>query len=162
MRISIFGLGYVGTVCAACLSSDGHQVIGVDVSPTKVDLVNRGLSPIIEADIFQRVTQAVGERRLWATSDSRAAVPESELTVIGAIDERSGDTLLQLYLGIDAPVIRTRIEIAEMVKYTDNAWHAVKVAFANEIGNISKASGVDGQSVMEIFCKDTKLNLSSY
>jgi len=83
-------------------------------------------------------------------------------TVIGEIDERSGDTLLQLYLGIDAPVIRTRIEIAEMVKYTDNAWHAVKVAFANEIGNISKASGVDGQSVMEIFCKDTKLNLSSY
>src|SRR5258706_5424334 len=256
MRISIFGLGYVGTVCAACLSSDGHQVIGVDVSPTKVDLVNRGLSPIIEADVFPRVAQAVGAGRLWETSDSRGAVLGSELTmicvgtpsqsngrldlsrvraaceqigaalgekdayhvvvvrstmlpgsmrdvvlptlevasgkkagrdfglcvnpefmregtavwdfrhppktVIGEIDERSGDTLLQLYLGIDAPVIRTRIEIAEMVKYTDNAWHAVKVAFANEIGNISKASGVDGQSVMEIFCKDTKLNLSSY
>jgi GDP-mannose 6-dehydrogenase len=83
-------------------------------------------------------------------------------TVIGEIDQRSGDVLLELYVGIEAPVVRTRIEIAEMVKYTDNAWHAMKIAFANEIGNISKALGVDGQAVMEIFCKDTKLNLSPY
>jgi GDP-mannose 6-dehydrogenase len=82
-------------------------------------------------------------------------------TVIGEIDQRSGDALLELYVGIEAPVVRTRIEIAEMVKYTDNAWHAMKIAFANEVGNISKALGVDGQAVMEIFCKDTKLNLSS-
>jgi len=255
MRISIFGLGYVGTVCAACLASDKHQVIGVDVSPTKVDLVNRGLSPIIEQDVGALVAQAVAARRLWATSDSRGAVLGSELTmicvgtpsqsngsldlervraaceqigaalgqkdgyhvvvvrstmlpgsmrdvvlptleaasgkkvgrdfglcinpefmregtavwdfrhppktVIGEIDARSGDTLLELCRGIDAPLVRTKIEIAEMVKYTDNAWHAAKVAFANEIGNISKALAVDGQSVMEIFCKDTKLNLSS-
>jgi len=255
MRISIFGLGYVGTVCAACLSNDGHQVIGVDVSAEKLDLINRGLSPIIEADIAARVTQAVAGRHLCATGDWRAAVLESDLTmvcvgtpsqsngsldldrvrtaceqigaaisakdayhvvvvrstmlpgsmrdvvlptletasgkkvgrdfglcfnpefmregtavwdfrhppktVIGEIDKRSGDVLLDLYVGIDAPVVRTRIEIAEMVKYTDNAWHAVKVAFANEIGNMSKALGVDGQAVMEIFCKDTKLNLSS-
>jgi GDP-mannose 6-dehydrogenase len=255
MRISIFGLGYVGTVCSACLASDGHQVIGVDVSQTKVDLVNRGLSPIIEADVGPRLARAVAERRLRATSDARAAVLASELTmicvgtpsqsngsldldrvraaceqigaalgekdgyhvvvvrstmlpgsmrdvvlptleaasgrkvgcdfglcinpefmregtavwdfrhppktVIGEIDQRSGDALLELYVGIEAPVVRTRIEIAEMVKYTDNAWHAMKIAFANEVGNISKALGVDGQAVMEIFCKDTKLNLSS-
>jgi GDP-mannose 6-dehydrogenase len=254
VRISVFGLGYVGTVCASCLASDGHQVVGVDVNPTKVDLINRGLPPIIEADVDRKVAQAVSGGRLRATSDSRIAVLESELsmicvgtpsqsngsldlsrvrdaceqigtalgeknsyhvvvvrstvlpgsmrdvvlptleatsgkkagrdfglcvnpefmregtavwdfrhppkTVIGEIDERSGDALLQLYLGIDAPVVRTRIEIAEMVKYTDNAWHALKVAFANEIGNISKALGVDGQAVMEIFCKDAKLNLS--
>ena len=256
MRISVFGLGYVGTVCAACLSSDGHDVIGVDVNATKIDLVNRGMSPIIEEEIGPLVAMAVAEGRLRATNDSRNAVLESELTmicvgtpsqsngsldlvhvravcgqigtalknkdgyhvvvvrstmlpgsmrdvvlpaleeasgknverdfglcinpefmregtavwdfrhppktVIGEIDARSGDVLLGLYRDIDAPLVRTRIEIAEMVKYTDNAWHAVKVAFANEIGNISKALQIDGQSVMEIFCKDTKLNLSPY
>src|SRR6266478_3630081 len=156
MRISIFGLGYVGTVCAACLSSDGHQVIGVDVSPTKVDLVNRGLSPIIEADVFPRVTQAVGERRLWATSDSRAAVLESELTMIcvGTPSQSNGS--------LDLSRVRGACEQIGAALSEKDAYHAVKVAFANEIGNISKASGVDGQSVMEIFCKDTKLNLSSY
>ena len=255
MDISIFGLGYVGTVCAACLASDGHTVTGVDVDSTKIDLINRGLSPVIEADVGPRVARAVAENRLRATSDSRAAVLASELTlicvgtpshsngsldldrvraaceqigaalgekdgyhlvvvrstmlpgsmrdvvlptlevtsgktvgrdfglcinpefmregtavwdfrhppktVIGEIDRRSGDTLLALYCGVDAPVVRTKIEIAEMVKYTDNAWHALKVAFANEIGNIGKSLGVDGQAVMEVFCKDTKLNLSS-
>ena len=256
MRVSVFGLGYVGTVCAACVASDGHRVIGVDVNPTKIDLVNRGMSPIIEEEIGPLIAQAVAERRLTATSDARLAVFESDLTmicvgtpsqpngsldlghvrtvceqigaalvskadfhvvvvrstmlpgsvrdvvrpaleaasgkkagvdfglcinpeflregtavwdfrhppktVIGEIDSRSGEMLLELYRGIDAPLVRTAIETAEMVKYTDNAWHAVKVAFANEIGNVSKALAIDGQTVMEIFCKDTKLNLSSY
>jgi GDP-mannose 6-dehydrogenase len=83
-------------------------------------------------------------------------------TVIGETDERSGELLLQLYAGMDAPVVRTDVETAEMVKYTDNTWHALKVDFANEIGNICKAVGIDGHEVMEIFCKDTKLNLSPY
>jgi GDP-mannose 6-dehydrogenase len=83
-------------------------------------------------------------------------------TVIGESDPRAGDILVELYKNMDAPLIRTDIETAEMVKYTDNTWHALKVTFANEIGNICKAVGIDGHKVMEIFCQDTKLNLSSY
>jgi GDP-mannose 6-dehydrogenase len=83
-------------------------------------------------------------------------------TVIGETDEKAGEMLLELYKKMDAPLVRTDVETAEMVKYTDNTWHAVKVAFANEIGNICKAVGIDGHKVMEIFCQDTKLNLSPY
>ena len=83
-------------------------------------------------------------------------------TVIGETDERSGDILAELYADLDAPLIRTDFDTAEMVKYTDNVWHALKVAFANEIGNLCKAVTIDGHKVMEIFCQDTKLNLSSY
>jgi GDP-mannose 6-dehydrogenase len=83
-------------------------------------------------------------------------------TVIGESDPRAGDMLVELYKNMDAPMIRTDVETAEMAKYTDNNWHALKVAFANEIGNICKAVGIDGHKVMEIFCQDTKLNLSAY
>ena len=83
-------------------------------------------------------------------------------TVIGESDEKAGALLVQLYEKMDAPLVRTDVETAEMVKYTDNTWHAVKVAFANEIGNICKAVGIDGHKVMDIFCQDTKLNLSPY
>jgi GDP-mannose 6-dehydrogenase len=83
-------------------------------------------------------------------------------TVIGETDARAGDQLARLYENLDAPLVRTSVETAEMVKYTDNVWHALKVSFANEIGNISKALGIDGHEVMDIFCKDTKLNLSPY
>lgn len=83
-------------------------------------------------------------------------------TVIGEIDSRSGQHLIDIYGGLQAPLIRTSIETAEMVKYTDNVWHALKVGFANEIGNICKALKLDGHKVMEIFCQDTKLNLSPY
>lgn len=83
-------------------------------------------------------------------------------TVIGETDARAGEPLVKLYGALDAPLIRTTVETAEMVKYADNSWHALKVAFANEIGNIAKAVGIDGREVMDIFCQDTKLNLSSY
>ena len=83
-------------------------------------------------------------------------------TVIGETDTRAGDMLTEIYSALDAPLVRTSVETAEMVKYTDNVWHALKVGFANEIGNICKAVGIDGHEVMDIFCKDTKLNLSSY
>ncbi len=256
MKISIFGLGYVGAVSAGCLATDGHQVIGVDPNRTKVDLINQGTTPIIEKDIGDMIAATVKDGLLRATVDVRDAVLNSELslicvgtpsqlngnldlshvrkvceqigaalkekdafhvvvarstmlpgsmssvviptleaasgkkagvdfgvcnnpeflregtavfdyyhppkTVIGESDERAGTMLVQLYQKMDAPLVRTNVETAEMVKYTDNTWHAVKVAFANEIGNICKAVGIDGHKVMEIFCQDTKLNLSPY
>lgn len=256
MKISIFGMGYVGVVSAGCLAQDGHEVIGVDPNLTKVDLVNSGKSPIIEKDIGEMIAQAVQGKLLNATLNVRDAVSGSDIslicvgtpsqlngnldltyvrrvceeigaaikdkvgfhvvvarstmlpgsmrsvviptlehysgktagkdfgvcnnpeflregtavydyynppkTVIGETDAQAGDVLVQLYKKMDAPLVRTDVETAEMVKYTDNNWHAVKVAFANEIGNLSKALGIDGHQVMEIFCKDTKLNLSPY
>ena len=84
----------------------------------------------------------------------------SPKTVIGETDSRSGDLLAAIYANIDAPLIRTGVEIAEMVKYTDNAWHALKICFANEIGSFCKAISLDSHEVMEIFCKDKKLNIS--
>jgi GDP-mannose 6-dehydrogenase len=83
-------------------------------------------------------------------------------TVIGASDERSRDTFVKLYEFLNAPLFTTEIEVAEMVKYTDNSWHAVKVTFANEIGMIAKKLGIDSHKVMDIFCADTKLNISTY
>jgi GDP-mannose 6-dehydrogenase len=83
-------------------------------------------------------------------------------TVIGEINRASGDVLASLYANMAAPIIRTDVETAEMVKYADNAWHALKVGFANEIGNVCKALEVDSHRVMDIFCQDTKLNLSPY
>ncbi|MBR9910188.1 MAG: UDP-glucose/GDP-mannose dehydrogenase family protein [Gammaproteobacteria bacterium] len=256
MRISIFGLGYVGAVSAGCLAAEGHTVIGVDPNGTKVDLINAGKTPIIEQDLEELIASGVAEGRLSASSDVRAAVNNSELsiicvgtpsqsngsldlsyvrrvcqqigealrskgdfhvvvarstmlpgsmmgtvipaleeasgkkagqdfgvcnnpeflrestavhdfyhppkTVIGETDERSGGILASLYEALDAPMIRTDVATAEMVKYTDNVWHALKVGFANEIGNICKQVGIDGHAVMDIFCQDTKLNLSPY
>jgi GDP-mannose 6-dehydrogenase len=83
-------------------------------------------------------------------------------TVIGEVSRASGDLLASVYARVPGPMIRTDIETAEMVKYADNAWHALKVGFANEIGALCKAIGVDAHRVMEIFCKDQKLNLSPY
>ncbi len=256
MRISIFGLGYVGAVSAGCLAADGHTVIGVDPNATKVKLINDGMTPIIEKDIGEIISKAVAEKRLWATTSVAEAINETELsivcvgtpserngsldlkyirnsceeigqairkksnwhnvtirstilpgtmrniiipmleessgkkagvdfgicnnpeflregtavydyrnppkTVIGEIDVRSGDVLAGLYAHLQAPLIRTSVETAEMVKYVDNVWHAVKVAFANEIGNICKPLTIDSHEVMGIFCQDTKLNLSPY
>ncbi len=256
MKISIFGLGYVGTVSAGCLATDGHSVIGVDPNKTKVDLINQGTSPIVEKDIGEMIATVVKNNLLRATLDVRDAVMNSNIslvcvgtpsqlngnldlshvrkvceqigaaikeksafhvvvarstmlpgsmrtvvipalesysgkkagvdfgvcnnpeflregtavfdyynppkTVIGETDTKAGELLMQLYTKMTAPLIRTEVETAEMVKYADNTWHAVKVAFANEIGNLCKAEGIDGHKVMEIFCQDTKLNLSPY
>lgn len=256
MKISVMGLGYVGTVSAVCLARYGHTVIGVDSNPVKVDLINHGSTPIIEEGVDELLREAVSQGRLMATMDYRAALAETDLTfvcvgtpsqpngnldmkhlcnvseqigeaiaqkatfhtvvirstvlpgsvgdvviplieersgkhagdhfgvcmnpeflregtalfdfenppktVIGEFDQRSGDALQRLYEHINAPLIRVDVRTAEMVKYADNVWHALKVCFANEIGNICKESGIDSHKVMEIFCSDTKLNLSSY
>lgn len=84
------------------------------------------------------------------------------MTVIGELDQTSGDLLEAIYSELDAPIIRKTVEVAEMIKYTCNVWHATKITFANEIGNIAKAVGVDGREVMEVICQDHKLNLSKY
>ena len=256
MRISIFGLGYVGAVSAGCLAKDGHTVIGVDPYQPKVDLINAGKTPVIEKDIGEIMKKAVADGLLIATQDVSRAVFDTDIslicvgtpsqtngsldlkyvrkvceeigavlkekkdfhvvvarstmlpgsmrsivipaleassgkqagvdfgvcnnpeflrestavfdyynppkTVIGETDTRAGDLLASIYANLDAPLVRTSVETAEMVKYTDNVWHALKVGFANEIGNICKAVGIDGHEVMDIFCKDTKLNLSPY
>ncbi len=256
MKVSIFGLGYVGAVSAACLARDGHEVVGVDPNRAKTDLINAGKAPIIEKDLGTLIDNGVAEGRLRATDDARQAVSDTEIslvcvgtpsnwngsldlryvrkvceeigealrhkdafhtvvlrstmlpgsmrdvviptletssgkragedfgvcnnpeflregtavydyyhppkTVIGETDAVAGDRLAELYAGIDAPLIRTSVETAEMVKYVDNVWHALKVGFANEVGNVCKRLGLDGHEVMDIFCKDTKLNLSPY
>ena len=80
--------------------------------------------------------------------------------MVGEIDEHSGEPLIKLYSHLKAPLIRTQVEIAEMVKYVDNVWHALKVGFGNEIGNLCKSLNIDGHQVMDIFCQDRKLNIS--
>lgn len=256
MRVSIFGLGYVGAVCAASLARRGHDVIGVDVSPVKIDLINDGRSPIVEPGLEELLAEGVRARRIRGVTDGFDAVLETDLsmicvgtpskpngdlglsfvekvardigaalraksawhlvvvrstvlpgtvrdlvipvleeasgkragedfgvcvnpeflrestaikdydqppmTVIGELDERSGDLLAELYGDLDAPLIRKPIEVAEMIKYTCNVWHATKVSFANEIGNIAKSMGVDGRDVMDVMCLDNKLNISRY
>lgn len=255
MVVSIFGLGYVGCVSATCLAHDGHTVIGVDVNPHKVELVNSGRSPIVEPGLDELLAGVVKSGRLQVGLDSQAAVINSDISlicvgtpsngngslnlqyvekvckeigtalstkqgyhvvvvrstvlpgtveeklipllenysgrqagidfgvcmnpeflregsaikdyyhpsyiVIGQLTQQSGDAVQELYNTLDAPVIRTSIEIAETVKYVSNAFHALKVTFANEIGNLCKAHGIDGQQVMEIFGQDRQLNIST-
>ncbi len=245
MKVSIFGLGYVGTVSAGCLAKEGHEIIGVDPVKRKVDLINAGRSPIIEKDIEEIIAEAVKTDRLRATGDTVQAIRDTELsfvcvgtpsqlngnldlthvrnaceqigqalkgksarhtvvirstilpgtmrhvvipvleeisgekagtdfgicnnpeflregtavmdfnspskTVIGELDRTSGDILAGLYARLDAPLIRTDIETAEMIKYIDNSWHALKIGFANEIGNLCKSFSVDAHRAMDIF-----------
>ncbi|MCM2681229.1 nucleotide sugar dehydrogenase [Echinimonas agarilytica] len=256
MRVSIFGMGYVGAVCTACLANRGHKVIGVDVVESKVDMINAGKSPIVEPGLGELLTAGVESGAIEATTDAMRAVAETDIsfvavptpsqpngnlnleyirlvckdigeaikakgthhtvvirstvlpgsvmgvvrpvledytgmragidfglavnpeflrestaiddydhppmTVVGCLDDVSAAQLTELYSDLDAPMFIKNIETAEMVKYTCNVWHAVKVSFANEIGSIAKASGVDGREVMDIVCTDTKLNISSY
>jgi GDP-mannose 6-dehydrogenase len=255
LKVTIFGLGYVGTVSAGCLAGRGHEVIGVDPVQTKITLINNGQSPIIEAEIGELIASAVAGGRLRATNEVAQAIRETDLsfvcvgtpsqpngnldlryikrvceqigqaikekdewhtivirstilpgtmcqivipaleqssgktagidfgvchnpeflregsavkdfhcppkTVIGELDQTSGDLLAQLYTGIPGPFIRTDLKTAEMVKYSDNSWHALKIGFANEIGNLCKSFNIDAHEVMKIFCQDQKLNISS-
>ena len=256
MKISVFGLGYVGTVSAACFAKEGHEVIGVDTQPTKVNIINSGNSPIIEAGIGELVREVIAAGRLKATIDPVEAVRNSEMsiicvgtpgktnggldlsyvtrvceeiggtvkckhephivvvrstmlpgttesvvlptlekysgkkagrdfsvcinpeflregtsledfyappfTLIGADDQGTVASVQRLYATVTAPLLVTTIKAAEMVKYACNCFHALKVTFANEVGNICKSFGIDSHEVMRIFSEDTKLNLSPY
>ena len=82
MRLSIFGLGYVGCVSAACFAKEGHEVVGVDVNQVKVDIINGGRSPIVEPGIEELINEAVGAGRLRATTDTAAAVADSDVSLV--------------------------------------------------------------------------------
>ena len=253
-NISIFGLGYVGAVSAACLADNGRQVIGVDVNPTKVDMISRGQSPVVEEGMSELMCKGVRSGRIRATVDAAEAVANSDVsficvgtpsngngslnlqyvrrvcadigdalaakngyhvivarstmlpgsteevvipvlertsgkqagrdfgvcfnpeflregssikdfydppyTVVGGDDAQAIDAVRDIYSMLEAEFIVAPYKVAEMVKYASNAFHALKVTFANEIGNICKQQDVDSHQVMEIFAKDDKLNIS--
>ena len=254
--ISVFGLGYVGCVSAACFAKEGHTVIGVDVNPGKVDMIRAGKATIVEMGIGELVAEMAASGRLQATTDVGEAVRDTSVslicvgtpsrsngsldlsyvervceqigaalkgkkarhtivirstvlpgtihglvipalertsgkragadfgvcgnpeflregtsirdfydppfTLVGADDAETGRTVAALYDGIEAPVHIVPVRTAEMVKYACNCFHGLKVAFANEIGNVCKEAGVDSHEVMKIFCEDRKLNISPY
>jgi GDP-mannose 6-dehydrogenase len=256
MKLSVFGLGYVGCVSAACFAREGHEVVGVDVHAAKVEIINDGRSPIVEAGVGELIGEMVAAGRLRATTDTAEAIRSSEVslvcvgtpsnpngsldlkyvrrvceeigrelkaknarhtvvirstmlpgtietvvvptleehsgkragvdfgvcinpeflregtslkdfyappfTLIGADEEETATSVGQLYAKIDAPLYVIGVRAAEMVKYTCNCFHALKVSFANEVGNICKELGIDSHEVMDVFCRDTKLNLSPY
>ncbi|MGE3275482.1 MAG: nucleotide sugar dehydrogenase [Vicinamibacterales bacterium] len=256
MRVAVFGLGYVGTVTAAMLAADGHEVVGVDVNREKVAAINEGRSPIIEPGVAESVRESAAAGRLRATTDAADAVHASELSLIcvgtpsqrngkldlthlGRVSEQIGEALAggtgyhlvvvrstvlpgtthevvipalesasglkygegfgvsvnpeflregtavrdfrqppltlvghnhaadlsgttALYDSLEAPLVHTSIRVAEMIKYASNTWHALKVCFANEIGNVCRSLDIDSHDVMDIFCQDDKLNLSPY
>ncbi|WP_370390326.1 nucleotide sugar dehydrogenase [uncultured Winogradskyella sp.] len=255
MNIGVFGLGYVGVVCCACFSREGHNVIGVDVDKAKVNLVNQGKSTIIEKGLEEQIQASVSNGLLTATEDYEMAVRKTEIsfvcvgtpslpngginlgyifevskqiahsikdkkdfhtivirstvkvgtlkackeiiedisgkkhgvdfgvvsnpeflregtamydfinppyTIIGTYSAIAEAVMRELYKSIDAPLYTIKPEEAEMIKYANNNFHAMKITFANEIGNICKENGVDGHVVMDIVSKDTKLNLSPY
>ncbi|SNT64514.1 GDP-mannose 6-dehydrogenase [Streptosporangium subroseum] len=255
MKISVFGLGYVGCVSAACLAAQGHEVVGVDVNPVKIELIMSGRAPVVEERIGELTAEVVASGALRATSDVAEAIRTSDVslvcvgtpsapngslsteylervaeeigaalrdredrhtvifrstmlpgtcetllvpilekasgltagvdfgvavnpeflregtsvkdffdppkTVIGELDPASGDRVAALYDGLPGEVFRVPIAVAEMTKYADNSYHGVKIAFANELGAICAALGLDSHRVMDIFLADTKLNVSA-
>ncbi|MET8339278.1 nucleotide sugar dehydrogenase [Streptosporangium canum] len=254
MRISVFGLGYVGCVSAACLAASGHEVIGVDVNPTKIELIGRGQAPVVEERIGELTAEVVRAGALRATTDVAEAINATEIslicvgtpsapngslsttylervaeqigqvlagkserhtivfrstmlpgtctdllipilertsglragtgfgvavnpeflregtsvrdffeppkTVIGQLDPASGDAVASLYEGLPGEVFRVPMAVAEMTKYADNAFHGLKISFANEIGAVCQALGLDSHQVMDVFLADRKLNVS--
>lgn len=254
MRIIVWGLGYVGTVVAACLAQSGHDVIGVELSEEKVRTFNQGRSPLKEPDLDELIQEGIAEGRLRAVTDGVQYVPWADIslicvgtpsmadgspmldyidgvaqqigqglrkseryhvvvlrstvfpgvsreyllprledysmrsagedfgivvnpeflreteaikdfyappyTVLGELDRRSGDLISAMYANIDAPLYRVALEEAELVKVVNNAFHALKVGFGNEIGRVCDRLGIDSHIVMKLVCADTKLNIS--
>jgi GDP-mannose 6-dehydrogenase len=254
MRVSVFGLGYVGSVTAAYLAGAGHEVVGVDVNGDKVALLNRAVPPVVEPGLAELLEDVVGAGRLRATTSAADAVRASDialvcvgtpgkpngqlsttalarvaaeigaalardakryavvvrstvlpgttegvvvpalrraagravagvrvavnpefmregsslrdfaappLTLVGSPEPETSGELRRLYASVEAPWVQTDVRTAEMVKYAANAFHALKVCFANEMGDICAALGADAREVMRIFALDTKLNVSA-
>ena len=250
-KVSVFGLGYVGCVSAACLAKSGHQVVGVDVDAQRVGLVRDGRSPVDEPGLHELVAQAtIGH--LTATADVGLAVNETDIALIcvgtpghsngepdttairdaakqigralsgrarpftvvlrstclpgtvedvilptleatagsgtsiavganpeflregtairdfysppmvliGATTLETAELIAGLYRDVVAPVVITAIRNAEAVKYASNAYHALKVCFANEMAEVASRAGADPREVMRIFAMDRKLNIS--
>ncbi len=255
MRISVFGLGYVGCVCLGCFAELGYEVIGVDINQKKVDLINNGQATIHEEKINELIKKNHQQGRIRATISSDYAVQNSDVslicvgtptgvnghldmgniyrvseeigsalklkddyhvivirsTVLPGSNEKVGEIISQqckkarnadfavvsnpeflreatavddffnpeitviasdsekglaimrtLYRYINTTVHETEIPVAELIKYVNNSYHALKVAFANEIGRICKVLSIDSHEVMKTFCADRKLNISSY
>ena len=245
MKVSVFGLGYVGCVSAACLARSGHDVVGVDVNPDKVGMINAGKSPIVEPGLEPLLARVVSEGRLRATADPAVAVRETDLALlcvgtpglrhgqpstdairevgaqighalhgrsgdfvvvlrstslpgtteevllpairqanasarvrvgmnpefmregaslhdfdfppmilIGADDAVVSDQVRALYAGVEGPFVSTSIRTAEIVKYACNAYHGLKVCFANEMAALCDVLGADALEVMRIFALD--------
>ena len=106
MRISIFGMGYVGAVCTACLAQRGHQIIGVDVSKHKVELINAGKSPIVEPGLEELLTAGKNSGHIRATSDYMDAIQNSDITMVcvPTPSKANGDLSLA-YFGMIWPAI---------------------------------------------------------
>jgi GDP-mannose 6-dehydrogenase len=252
MKVSVFGLGYVGCVSAACLARSGHRVWGVDVNAEKVDMINRAQAPIVEPGLAELLADVVGRGRLTATTDGAEATRQTDLALIcvgtpglphgepdlgsiarvgrqigqalagrqdrftvvlrstalpgttervlapalregagpgfephvamnpefmregsslhdfdhpplvlvGTDDLHTGELVRELYADVQAPFVQTALRTAELVKFASNAYHGLKVCFANEIGDLCEALGADGAEVMRIFAMDRKLNVS--
>ena len=255
MKISIFGLGYVGAVSMACLARDGHEVVGVDLDPVKLGLIRSGRSPIVEEGIQELTAEVVGSGRVRVTDDVAGAVQATDLsficvgtpssangsqdlsavarvseqigaalkdkpgyhavvmrstiepgsmdsvvraglestsgkradrdfglgfqpeflregssikdydnppfTVIGTEDERLAGMLREVFGHLQCEFVVTSVGVAELLKYACNAFHAVKITFANEIGRLSRSVGVDSREVMDLVCRDKRLNIST-
>lgn len=245
MKISVFGLGYVGSVTAACLAEKGHDVVGVEVNPDKLALFQGGRSPLFEPGLAELLANVHAAGTFTATASATEAVARSEISficvgtpsrkggqadlthvehvceeigaalkaksaphtvvvrstmlpgnietvvaprvgparvvanpefmregtairdffeppfvVIGERQPGEGDAVAELYRCVDAPVVRVSIRAAEAIKFACNAFHAAKITFANEIGQFCKTQGIDSHEVMDILCRDTKLNIS--
>lgn len=161
-------LDYIEAVCRdlgrAIKDKDGYHLVVVR-STVLPGTVKNVIQPILEEFSGKKAGKDFGLAMNPEFLRESTAINDYDfppMTVIGEFDKKSGDMLEELYKELDAAIIRRPIELAEMIKYTCNVWHAAKVSFANEIGNIAKAVGVDGRDVMDVVCQDKELNISKY